>query len=438
MIMFGPRFHRLLVAMALLVACGKEPATQPAPAADLIPTPNQLFAAGSPTFVLGTLGDDDRDRRIATQVGLLRGLALPDSRVVTDAAVDRSAWPKRAVLYGGPAENALFAEVAGDLGIEVNDAALVLGGERFEGEGVRLVAAVPADPPRHPSFVVFCGTGSGGIGEINANLPTNVPILVADGFGPLAQGTWERDAASGRWRPKLDDARGTRIEYRTESRRLAGATMRFHFPAMVAPRPGDAAAIEASMRGLKLAVRKLAIEAPVPLEVFVYPDRRSKVSLTRSSADGHAVPSSRGLHLLPFDTSPGGGHELLVAHEATHVLGYYAWGPAGTALLGEGLAGWVAGAYAGKTLDQWGNELPRDAKVAPLLGPGWAKLSEAAKYPLAGLFVEVALAEVGPEAVRDHLLGATPETWARACRAAGSTPERLQAALTRRLMRAKR
>ena len=39
-------------------------------------------------------------------------------------------------------------------------------------------------------------------------------------------------------------------------------------------------------------------------------------------------------------------------------------------------------------------------------------------------------AAVGPEAVREHLVPATPEAWDAACRAAGTTPEALQSAVT--------
>ena len=444
-----------ILALAGLGGCSKEskPVVDAAPSsvaaaapADLGPlaTPNQRFAAGRPTFVLGTAGDDVQDRRIATQVGLLRGLALPDSEVVPDASIDLAAgvaaWPTNPVLYGGPAENSVFGALAPSLGVSLSATELVLGGERFEGEGIRFVAAVPAaaarpDRPGHPAFVVFAGTGAGGVAEINANLPLDAPILVADRFGALAKGMWVRDAATGAWRPKLDPARGRRIAYRTEVRRLAApaAEVRFHFPAMVPPRATDKPAVDACVRGIEAAAGKLGLTASEPLDVFIYPDRRSKAGLTGSSADGHAVPSSRTLHVLAFDPSPGGGLESLVAHEATHVLGYYGWGPAGTPLLGEGLAVWVAGGYQGKTLSQWRGQLTTPPSLEQLLGTGWKQIPEATKYPLAGLFVEAALAEVGATNLRDHLLSAAPDSWSEACARAGTTAQALQAALARKL-----
>ena len=117
--------------------------------------------------------------------------------------------------------------------------------------------------------------------------------------------------------------------------------------------------------------------------------------------------------------------ESLVAHEGTHVLGYYALGPVGTPLMGEGMAVWVAGAYGGKTLQQWRLEVG-PIPFAKLVGPRWLELPEQQKYPVAAFVFEAALAEVGLSNIGDHLVGATFETWDEACVAAGTNAGTLQ------------
>ena len=132
---------------------------------------------------------------------------------------------------------------------------------------------------------------------------------------------------------------------------------------------------------------------------------------------------------MPFDPSPGGPLQSLLAHEATHVVSYYEWGPPGTPLLGEGLAVWVADDYGGRSLAEWRKAPPRKgAEVARLLGPAFRKLPERETYPLAGILTGVLLEMVGREAFRDHLYPATPATWPEACRAAGTTPAKVQKA----------
>jgi hypothetical protein len=121
--------------------------------------------------------------------------------------------------------------------------------------------------------------------------------------------------------------------------------------------------------------------------------------------------------------------EGLVAHEATHVLAYDAWGPSGSSLLGEGLAVWVSGRYGGVRLDEWKAAMVDAPRVADLLGAGFRAQPENRTYPVAGLLVEAAVATVGLAAVRDHLFAATPATWDTATLAAGTTTESLQRAI---------
>ncbi len=391
-------------------------------------TPNSFVRRGDPTFILGTRGDAITDRRIAGQVRLMRGLALPRSRVVSDTTIDLArgpaTWPSNPLVYGGADDNAVIAGLAAKLPYQVTRSRIVVGGQVFEGAGYRLIAVTPATDD-HPEFVLFAGTGDGAMAEINGGIPMSTPIVVADRFGALVQGTWAR--VGGKLVAKLGP-RQRRIEYRTVRRTLAAArgarraTVSFAFPSMVPAADSEAALIDACMRGLRRAVDKLALDAPVDMWIYLYPDRRSKMSLTGNRGDGHAVPSSRTLHMLA--TSPAAA-EQLVAHEATHVLAYYGYGPAGSALMGEGLAVWVSGQYAGRSIASWTRSM-RPISIATLLGPGWMKQNEADKYPLAGLVVEVAIAQVGLTRVLEHLLGANVETWDASCARAGTTPAKLE------------
>jgi hypothetical protein len=401
------------------------------PAADEPTTPNEFLARRPLTFVLGTAGDDAADARIATQVGLLRDLLFPDAAVVPDTSIDvsqgREAWPEYPVLYGAPHENAALAALVAGLPFELTAERLVLGSERFEGEGYRLITVVPGGE-RHPAFVLYAGTGPAGVAEINAGLPGGFEVLVADAFGPLTHGRW--DAADGAPRATLEP-RARRIEWRIVERELPGfggrakSTVRFLWPQMVPEWGGETGMIEAALRGLATVVERLEITAPEPLAIYVYPDRRSKASLTGNDGDGFAVPSSRALHVLAVAPR---ALESLVAHEATHVLGYFAWGAVRTPLLGEGLAVWAAGGYGGQTLETWKTRFPTPPALDTLLGPEFLRMPEADKYPPAGVLVETAVALVGPAAVRAHLLPASRATWDAACVAAGTTAEALQQA----------
>jgi hypothetical protein len=155
-------------------------------------------------------------------------------------------------------------------------------------------------------------------------------------------------------------------------------------------------------------------------EVHLYPDRGSKRTITLNGGDGHADPNSGTLHILPF-AAPA--LTALVAHEATHIVAYERWGPAGTPLMAEGLAVFVAGSYGGRPLSPPGDAAPAFDDLLR----GFRRLPEGRTYPPAGLFVGALIRTLGEEKVRDHLYPATPETWAAACGAAGTTPEKVEA-----------
>jgi len=57
---------------------------------------------------------------------------------------------------------------------------------------------------------------------------------------------------------------------------------------------------------------------------------------------------------------------------------------------------------------------------------------EAESYPLAGMLVDAAVAQVGLAGVRDHLYAAPVDDWSAACVRAGTTAARLDAAVDAR------
>ncbi len=386
-----------------------------APVATASGSINAFFAHGPPTFILGTAGDDLADRGVANQVAMIHDLAFPTAPVVLDTAVDPAHWPANPVVYGGPHVNALVASVS--LPFTLAPGHLEIGGQTFAGDEHQLIAVVPADR-QHPEFLLYAGTGTPGISEINSHSGGPTQIVIKDRFGILETGAWKDGRA-------VLDAPSRRIAWRGVER----GDVSLRFPDSLAASPDEPAQIDAAMRGLATAGAAIGDLAPPRLAVYVYPDRRSKQTLTGDGGDGHAVAEASALHVLavaPRDL------EYLVAHEGTHVRAYHAWGPAGTPLVGEGLAVWAAGFYARRSLADWAHELHDPPSIALLLA-GFRKLPEPVAYTTGGLLVEVAVELVGRDAVRTHLYPATAATWAEACRAAGTTPEALQAALDARL-----
>ncbi|HLU67345.1 MAG TPA: hypothetical protein VKZ63_13765, partial [Kofleriaceae bacterium] len=228
-----------------------------------------------------------------------------------------------------------------------------------------------------------------------------------------------------------------RIEWRAVERRLEArggdraAAVQIRFPAQLPAAASEDQVVDAALKGLSTAVRRLELAEVAPLSIYVYPDRRSKQSLTGDAGDGHAVPAARAVHVIATGDTAAADLEGLIAHEGTHVLAHAGWGPAGSPLLGEGLAVWVSGRYGGAPLSAWRGKIGAPPPLASLLGPGFRRLPEQEAYPVAGLLVDAAIARAGIAAVRDHLLAATPETWDAACKRAGLSSAELEADLAR-------
>lgn len=400
---------------------GKEDAPpSPPPVASRVTTVNEFLSRGTPTFVAGTLGDDTADRAVRTQIDLV--LPLFEGATVVDDTSLATKWPEHPVLYGGPHVNAALANL--ELPFTLDASVLKIGDARYEGPGVALIAVVPARKGEGgwPEFLLYAGTGTPGIAEINSLSHGPDAIVVGDAFGPLRTGTWNDTSAA-----LVEQSR--RIAWRSIPKTLPGlpdTKVDFRFPEMLPSKPDDDAQIEAGLRGLERARQRLALESVVDLTVYVHPDRRSKVSLTGKDADGHAVPSAQAVHVIAGDAS---GVESLMAHEGAHVIAYYGLGPAATALMGEGLAVWAAGRYAGTSLDELRTAaiLAQDPKT--LLGPAFRRAPEGQAYPFAGLLFDAAVRTVGLPAVVEHLLPATAETWDAALEAAGTTPDALRNAM---------
>jgi hypothetical protein len=443
------------VGMCLLVGCttpdkkdegaagpsSASPIASAAPsasAAGAATTPDTINAwiarPGSATVVRGTAGDDASDRAIAAQAALIApivGAETVDDTSI-DAARGAAAWPAKPILYGGPHVNAALARLT--LPFELSPGKLVLGGETFTGDEYLLMTVVPGGST-HPDFLLYAGTGTPGIAEINGITHGSEQILIVDTFGRLVAGQWERQG--GALVAKLGE-RARRVPWRTVEEKLSGTggqsgVVRFQFVEQVPKRDDERAIIDAGMRGFRQVVDKLRIEAPISFSVYVHPDRRSKKSLTGNEGDGHAMIAARALH-----TIAGPNLESHFAHEGTHLLAYAAWGATASPLLGEGLAVWVSGKYALKPIDDYRAELAkgRRSTILDLLHPkAFRSVPEQASYPLAGLLFDALVTTVGADKVREHLLGATHVTWAEACQRAGTSPEALEKALDDRLER---
>jgi hypothetical protein len=193
----------------------------------------------------------------------------------------------------------------------------------------------------------------------------------------------------------------------------------------------DAPMIDQAEAGIATALAKLAparTERPIAFTVVIHPDKRSKATLTGNGGDGHAVGFANTLHVFAHE-----GLAYLVTHEATHSITTLAWPPAYSSLLGEGIAVWTTGGYAGQPLATFkGKIAPRPIKEL-LDSKTFRSLPEAQTYPIGGTLLDIAIAKVGLVKVRDHLYGATAATWDDACKAAGTTAAELDAALAEAL-----
>jgi hypothetical protein len=431
--------------LALCVSCSpEEPApveiwptvgASPAPSASVaVPapgprTPNEFYAAGVPTFVAGTLGDEHEDRVIRGQIELIRGMLFPTAKVVDDTSIDvksgAAAWPANAVLYGGPQHNAVIAALAGELPFRMTGDSLELDGHKLNGAGIQLIALVPARSAdiAHPSFLLYAGTGREGVAEINGMPHGENGLAIYDAFDSIAGGGWQIGANG--FTPQLNWA-PPRKALDDTSHDLQGGAAKVTITTVPGASYEDLPAQKAAVtKGLETSLKKLDIDAPTEVRVVIYPNAESKKAFTHSAGDGHAVPAARTLHVRAVEAK---GLERLIAHEATHVYTQQVWGPPGTAFVGEGLAVWVSGQYGGSELVDWKKRLDKRAPIATLLGVGFRQRPERETYPQAGITVGALIDLVGLAKLRREVWPATPEGWQAACERAGITSEKLDKA----------
>lgn len=427
--------HTIILPVALAMAL-----TLGAPT-DESRTASEFLSGRRPSFVVGTLGDSRADRGIAAQVELVRGLLFPESAFVRDVDFDPSAgptaWPRTPVLYGGSHLNAALASLGDCLPLKVDAGEITIAGERYSGDEFRLIALVPPISAREgcagsPQFLLYAGAGTPGVTEINATPDGNFGFVVVDRFGLRDAGVWERDE---------DGAPIARITKRAlrkpwrESRVEAGegkeavlVCMRLEVTLQA---DGERAEDLALSRGVRQAEAALGLEHTAPLTVYLYPDARTKASITRAG-DGHADQASRTLHMLAVDAAVGGPLERLCAHEAVHILATEAFGAAGSPLWGEGLAVWASGGYGGRSLQDWRLDPPRvEGDIVELLGANFTRLPEHHSYPIAGLLVDDMIRRHGLEAFLEHLYPAGPLELDAALEPLDLRPHNLDALLRR-------
>ncbi len=399
-----------------------------APADNTSTTVNDFIGRGNLTLVRGTLGDERSDQIIATQIGFVRP-QLGNPPVVDDTTIDAAepdSWPSNPVLYGGPHVNSVLAALGDALPLSMTAGTLSVGDQTFSGDAIRLITVVPAHEgtPSWPEFLLYAGTGTPGVEEINDVFHGPQPLVIADGFGPLHTGTWTDTGAS-------LSSRAPRIEWRSHSQGLRGpATVDTCFPSMIPADPKDAVLADAILLGLTEVLDTLKIDDPVSVTVYVHPDVRSKMANSGKGGDGHAVIADNALHVLTQEPQM---MQALVAHEGTHVLAYHALGPPATSFVGEGLAVWVANQYGGKSLHEWEQTVKGSGSAKgdrrDLVGPAFRQAPEAESYPFAGLFMRAAVHTIGLDAVREHLIPATADRWDAALEAAGTSHAAIVAAI---------
>ncbi len=420
--------HATLLGLAALAAVTVSARAQ---------SPNQFYQRGTPTFVRGTQGEELTDKVIAAQIELVRASIFPTATVVDDKTIDpakgAAAWPANPVLYGSNEHNSVLARLGNRVPIRFVRGGLEVGSRSFSGSDLRVIACVPAEKDEGaqkgwPEFVLYAGVGPMDTLEINGVRHGDQSVLVLDRFGPLVGGSWKRDPKG-----RLDvlfapPARRETWRNTNDVDRANPRPVFVHHLQLVPAADSDGEQVSAVLRGVERAAARLSLTQFDGVQVYVHPDRKSKELLTGNSGDGHAVPAARTLHVLACDASEGGPLENLVAHEVVHLLTVEAVGPIASPLFGEGLAVWASGGYQGRPLGEWQRELAGKAPSLADLFAQFRKLPEATAYPLGGILVDLLVREVGWDAFKASLVGASPATWDAACKSAGTTPEALAAA----------
>lgn len=413
-------------------------------------TPDQ-FGNGEPvTFVTGTAGPAAVTRRLRQIVEAARERNAPGARLLSDAEIDwqhgPAAWPPYAVIHGGPHLNQVTAGLAAVLPFELGPGRLVLGGTTFLGSEYLLYCVVPARAgddthPGHPEFKLYAGTGWPTLHEIHSLDAGRFPLSVHDRFGMVLGGTWVRREDGGldvrfthkAWRPLWSTVERDAGAFLGDGERPW--VVRVHFLASgESTMRADSAVVDEVLRGLVHAARTLGIPDPVSVDVYVYPGEEAKAQVTGLPVPGHMHAASHSLHVV----KGGADYERLayiVPHEGAHLLTHWAWSPMQNEFFSEGLAVWVATRYRGVRLQDWMERLPL-ASAPPLqalVGGMFREIHPDMGYPLAGIITGTLVAELGLDAVREHLYTARPSTWEEACASLGFTPEELDLLWRRRL-----
>ncbi|MDX2090402.1 MAG: hypothetical protein SFX73_21270 [Kofleriaceae bacterium] len=398
-------------------------------------TPRGFWNRGVPTFIVGTTGDDASDREIVGQVDLVRAQLLPNVKRIADTEIETTmgaaAWPTNPIVYGGAHVNSAIAAISSDLPFTITAGKITIGDRILEGEGLALITVIPARAGKFPDILLFAGTGTPGVREINSPQVVRVdaPIVIADAFGPLVVGAWKVEGD--RVTPQLEK-QSRRVDWRETKKTVADVDVAFRFYDK-ADAAADQPAIDAATRGIETVMRKLGEAKNLSIAVYVHPDQKSKQTLTGNGGAGHAIAFAKTLHV--FNMPRADALEALVAHEGTHVITPQMWPSPGSPLFGEGLAVWVAGGYAETPLAELRKTTKGQGTVKELLGPKFRQIREQESYPIGGILVEILVEKVGLANIRDHLYGATAATWDDACKRAGTNAAAIDDALATALAR---
>lgn len=405
-------------------------------------TPNAFLQRGTPTIIFGTGGLDESDARLRTEARFIRDTLFPKAQLLPDTAVNLAggpqAWPDNPIIYGGPHVNRVMQALRDDLPFKLGPGYLNIGELDLAGsDEYGLIAVIPGNNI-YPEFLLYAGTGTPGVGGINSVWHGSEPILVTDRFGRFASGTY----TGPRDKPIVffPEQSPTRLAWQKirKTPQTAGertGTAYLYFTQDVPPSKLREDIATAVTNGASKVLKRLGMTTAQDIHIYLYTDPRTKGAVTNNTGNGHSTVMANALHLVMIDPRMEGPIEDLTAHEATHVYAYQEWGPPGSSLMGEGLAVWAAEGYARKSLQEYASTMPAPPPATALMGGGFSSLPEQQSYPLAGLFVEAAIATVGKEKFLRYLYPATLSTWKSACRRAGTTPETIQDAFAARFSR---
>ena len=360
---------------------------------------NPWYEGGEGIVVHGTT---DAEEAFAAQVEEWYG-DFADLTVRSSDELTEEEKSKNLFILATPGDP-LLAELDGLLPARFEDDRFTFGGYRYEepGNGVALIAPNPYDADHY--VLVYAGNSFEGLYSLFTVSTGGTDYVTTRGRGTVQQsGSFCHDTwgwVGGRWD---EDLRADWEEWTATLEPLAYAEgseilveYRFQPGSEAADAVVDLLAVRADDYHHVLDTMELT-PLDAPIVSYLYPDNATKGEITGNEGNAHANDLNYEVHEVWGD-----GVYASTGHEDVHVIAWYRIGPAGSALLGEGLAVGMGGQWWGEPLDVWADTYDASGEIPPLrdlIDNFWAN-EDGITYPLAGHFTLFLLDTWGPDTVK--------------------------------------